>query len=710
VDEKILQIIIQAKDMATKTLEKVENAVQRQEKGWARLSKAMARAGKAVTIASATIAGALASTLPAWEETRKAQIAFENTVKHMPQLAKMNIKAWYDWVSAMEMKLAVDDAEINKMASMLGTYGMTEEQMKQLIPIIVDLSRKYGIDLLTATRYVGYAIQGNTSMLKRYGIALDLSAAKTEEGIDVNKAYELTLQQLSAAVGGYSEALDKEGMLATQRFQLALGNLRENIGQIVYKAITPLLEKLSDLAVKFNSMSPAIAQVVAQFGLFAAGLGMVAGPLMTVIGNLQQLASVAIGFAKANPWALIITALIALGTALYQTSDTFRNFVNQIIAYAQQAVNYIIANWPAIWQEIQAVFQQVWGVLQAVFAPAMAFIVQEANKVVAWVQENWPLIRQTIETIMNAIKEVISAVWSVISVLWQQYGDKIMAATKAAWDAVKTVIDAALTAILGVLKAAMQAINGDWAGAWETLKATTKAVWDKISGLLRDIWNGLKDAVGQLVDYITNALKNLIKNAYQWGKNLILNFLKGLRDTALSESDDYVDPAAQAIADYLESHSPPKKGPLSTSDKWMPNLVRMWLGQLRASVPQFRRATEEIARAIDLARLKATLPEMREKAMAWAQPVGPVPVPLTIGGYGLPGGPGYMYPTTADADAIAQAVYHAVVKGMETAQLNAGAGKQELVLEIDGQRLGRVLYDHLLAEARRRGQLGVMTI
>jgi len=702
-DDKILQIIIRAKDEATKTLKKVDAEIKHQESKWAKMSKAMAHAGKTVTIASTAIAGALASTLPAWEETRKAQIAFENTVKHMPQLAKMNTQAWYQWVSAMEMKLAIDDAEINQMASMLGTYGMTEDQMKKMIPVIVDLSRKYGIDLASATKMVGYALQGNTGILKRYGITLDLSAAKTKEGIDTNKAYELTLQQLTQAVGGYSQALDKEGMLATERFKLALGNLRENIGQVVYKAITPLLEKLSDLAVRFNNMSPTISKVVAQVGLFASALGMVAGPLMTVIGNMKQLATVVTNFAKANPWVLIITSLVALGITLYKTNEDFRNFVNSLIARAKKGIDYIHNNWGKIADTVKRTFERVKQTVLTILQPVLDLVKVLFGEVVSWTQENWPLIQKTIQTVMNAIQTVIQTVLGIIRAFWEKHGETIKKNTQLVWDSIKLIVETALKTILGIIKAIMQAINGDWKGAWETVKATLKNVATALVQIAKNLWtaivNGIKavgpellNAVKSIAQAIKDLFVNLAKEALQWGKNLIKNFIKGIK-SMIGALEDEAEGAADTVGSYLGIHSPAEKGPMSDADKWMPNLIKMMSVQLRVEADKkLKPAVERVAKIIKLP-VEPIAPKL---PMAPTTPMTRITPTIT------PQPVATRRTTETNTGELANAVYQAVVRGMETTR-TTGATKGEIVLQIDGQTFARLIYDYLLAESKRRG-------
>jgi len=760
-DEKVLEIIVRAKDLASKTLNNISGQLEKQESKWKKMGQAIAHAGKTITITSTAIAGALASTIPAWEETRKAQIAFENTVKHMPQLVDMNVKAWYNWVSAMEMKLAVDDAEINKMASMLGTYGLTEKQMKQLIPVIVDLSRKYGIDLASATKMVGYALQGNTGLLRRYGISLDLSAAKTKEGIDANKAYELTLKQLQQAVGGFSTSLDKEGMLSMQRFQIAMGNLRETIGQVVWQTLTPFVEKLNDLIVRFNNASGPIAQFVAKVGIVGSALGLITGPLMMVIGNLGKLASTVSGLL--NPWTALATAIVGLGVYLYKTNDDVKAFVDTLLADFMRVVSWVTENWGIIADTIIGVFNRIVETIQPILQPIVELIISLFGQVVSWTQENWPLIQQTISTVMNAIRTVIESVLSVIQALWKKYGDVILQNTKLIWDSIKLAISTVMNAILGIIKAIMQAINGDWEGAWNTLKETMKNVADAVVQIAKNLWaaivNGVK-AIGpellNAVKGITQAVKdlftNLVKQALQWGKNLIKNFIEGIK-SKIKDLADAAEGAADTVGSYLGIHSPAEKGPMSDADKWMPNLITMMTSQLRAGSKAIELVARDIGNNITLPiqdRLRR-LKEELEFIAKWSKPEpirGYTPTEMiarldketkkkvlsdlqrayktldtsTLTEFGgirnvagllgydvrdirMVGGRNITAAEEREREqsaSLANAVYQAIIRAFHDVNF-AGAEKGGIVLQIDGQTFARLIFDYLVAEGKRRG-------
>ena len=130
-----------------------------------------------------------------------------------------------------------DEAIITSQA-LLGQFDVTGAQVQELIPLIVDLSAKLGIDMEAATKSVGKAVIGNTAGLHRYGIVIEEIEGKGSE-------FNAVLQGLQGTVGGFAEQRGQEEpwrILAAQFDELA-----EEVGHVlipIMKEITAVLLKL----------------------------------------------------------------------------------------------------------------------------------------------------------------------------------------------------------------------------------------------------------------------------------------------------------------------------------------------------------------------------------------------------------------------------------------------------------------------------------
>jgi len=178
----------------------------------------------------------------------------------------------------------------------------------------------------------------------------------------------------------------------------------------------------------------------------------------------------------------------------------------------------------------------------------------------------------------------------------------------------------------------------------------------------------------------------LAKQALEWGKNLIKNFIDGIKNK-MGSLTNVINDIAKSIAKKLGIHSPAEEGPLSDADKWMPNLINMMATQLEQGRERIRRAAEKVAKELVITR----------------EPVNTLHTPMSIPvGQAVNVSTGINNTSNQTGD-MADAIYQAVVKGFETVSLTGGDKKGEIVLQIDGQAFARIIYDYLITEGKRRG-------
>lgn len=84
--------------------------------------------------------------------------------------------------------------------------------------------------------------------------------------------------------------------------------------------------------------------------------------------------------------------------------------------------------------------------------------------------------------------------------------------------------------------------------------------------------------------------------AYNDGANISKQFASGLIDpAAMARIRDNAATAANAAADFLHGHSPPKKGPLSTIDEGGANVTKAWAKGLASGIGYVHRAVGTLA-------------------------------------------------------------------------------------------------------------------
>lgn len=234
-----------------------------------------------VAFGAVALAG-LGKAAMAAEEAEMANIRLMNSVANNANLTTESADAFRDLASALAKKTAADDDSIISGQAVLAQFGLTEQQILQVTPLVVDYARKMGVDLDTASRAVGKAIDGTNTTLKRQGITFDETAFAADH-------FQGTIDALAGSVGGFAEAEGKtfSGQIAILKNQL--GELAEGVGVGAVSAFQSFLGPVTAVSEKLAGMSSSSQATVGKFGaLGAAGLVAVGG-LTAVAGSLIKL-------------------------------------------------------------------------------------------------------------------------------------------------------------------------------------------------------------------------------------------------------------------------------------------------------------------------------------------------------------------------------------------------------------------------------------
>ena len=129
-----------------------------------------------------------------------------------------------------------------------------------------------------------------------------------------------------------------------------------------------------------------------------------------------------------------------------------------------------------------------------------------------------------------------------------------------------------------------------------------------IKGMLSSIVNVAKDIIKSITD--GGGLKNLPQMALQWGKDLISNFVSGIKST-VGKVGDAVFGVADKIASLLH-FSEPDEGPLSNFHTYGPDMVELFANGIEKSKGLAASAARDMAQAVSNA---AVIPAMQSPAM-----------------------------------------------------------------------------------------------
>jgi len=282
----VLEIIVRAKDEASKTLQDVEKQV-------GLTTKQMAIAGGIMVAAGTAITGALALTAKAAAEEEAGIVKLSTAMGNMG-ISYDGVRGSLEkWINTQQQKTAFADGQQRESLSSLITVTGNLTQAQNLLTIAMDLARWKDIDLGTATDILARVYAGNMGTLSRYGIVLKEGATATEALAEI--------QRLSA---GQADAYGKSMKGQFELLQNNIDDLKEAIGAVLLPIFTPLIKNLNDVVQGIKAWTDAHPALMRAITVLVGATGIIA-----LIGGITLLA-------KAFMLTLL-PSLIAIVTALW---------------------------------------------------------------------------------------------------------------------------------------------------------------------------------------------------------------------------------------------------------------------------------------------------------------------------------------------------------------------------------------------------------
>lgn len=305
------------------------------------------------------------------------------------QQALANVGVSYDdvkdslegYINATQQSTSIGDDKqreaLAELVAITGDYGKALE----LLPQTLDLAIGKDMDMVAAAQVLGRVSEGNTTILTRYGIELQEGATATE-----------ALGLMQEKYGGQAEAYG--GSMAGQYDLLKnnLGDVIEMIGGTLLPMLTDLfqnhIQPVIESVKAWIDENPELTKTLVIVAGAVGGLMAILGPLLMILPGLSG-AIAAVGVAiqiATGPIGLIIiaiTALIAIGVALWQNWDTVK----------EKAIE--------IWNGIADFFSDTWGNITEAFETAW-------NGIADFFSGIWDGMVSGVKTAVNSITGLIN--------------------------------------------------------------------------------------------------------------------------------------------------------------------------------------------------------------------------------------------------------------------------------------------------------------
>lgn len=189
-------------------------------------------AGIVAAFSVRAISGFLKSSLEAYDKQVSAE-------KSLQVALGGTSKALLEQAAAIQHNSEFGDESIIQGQAYLAQMRLTEDQIKQITPAIVDFAAAQKMDVEESFKLMGKSLGSSTNALKRYGVEIKGAVGSSER---LNSA----VTNLNTKFKGQAEAMASVGMGAVRQLGNAWGDLKEKVGGFVAKAILPAVKGMKN--------------------------------------------------------------------------------------------------------------------------------------------------------------------------------------------------------------------------------------------------------------------------------------------------------------------------------------------------------------------------------------------------------------------------------------------------------------------------------
>ena len=325
----------------TRDLNKKLGRIQRNtRRSFGNIEKLGKNLSMAVTLPMAAMA---ATSVQAFREQEKAIAQVNAGLKSTAGQVGFTSKELQKMASDLQKNTLFGDEQILKdaTAQLLTFTNITGQQFDRTQQAALDLATRLDGDLKSASIQLGKALNdpvANLSQLSRSGIQFSDEQKKVIKSLAetgrLAEAQTLILDELDKQYGGSAEAAAEADGGITQ-LKNAFGDLQEEIGGVVMKALRPVIRFLRGVIDGFSELDGVTKSIITAFGIVAATIG----PILVLLPQLASVAAIAgpalaAAFtAMTGPIGLAIMAIAAITTAIFMFFDDVKGPLTDVINF-----------------------------------------------------------------------------------------------------------------------------------------------------------------------------------------------------------------------------------------------------------------------------------------------------------------------------------------------------------------------------------------
>lgn len=593
------------------TTRELNDVLKEARAAWGDLSAEQQTSYAKIIAGQNAMSGWLAIMNAADADVEKLSSAIRSSGYDIDAVNKSLEKSGIDWGKYSD-KVWLADGAIEGLADEIiynvNEIGTSTEDLREYLESEYDLNAD---DAIKAIEAVTYAMESSEGAAKRMASQMN----DTLEG-DIK------------SLGSKAEAL---GITFYESMNAPLRDLVQLGGSFITKitdgiksggiegAAAALGDVIGQALSKLNTYLPSFAKVAANIVKSLAKS--LKDSLPAVLAAIKEAIPVVIESLKES-----IPAIMELGGGILMAFvDGVVENIDQVIDLAitviQTLVDGLIANLPKIMDAAVTLVVKLADALteniDTVISSAVLIITTLAKSL---------LSKDNISKIIHAAIELMLALAKALTN--QETLDTLIS---AAPQIIHEVVTALIDNAPALLTAAIEII----ATIADSLLSNLDQIWEAGKSIIISLGKGIWNALGELLKVLAGIGEELgykayewVEDAKQWGKDLIENFIAGVKE-AWNKWEGFWEDVGGTIYDYLH-HSTPEKGPLKDDDKWGADFMENFIDSAAGKEDELVKTVDDIADSVSDA-MRIAVPEIEIPDFDMPDyPDTPVKLPVTI--------------------------------------------------------------------------------
>lgn len=298
-----------------------------------------------------------------------------------------------------------------------------------------------------------------------------------------------------------------------------------------------------------------------------------------ILQALPQIANSLAGFAKNvvdyilnYDWSAAADGFVSGFMAGFDSMDW--SFLDDVSQKWVEFWDGVVKYWEPAYNKISEIVRNVGNSISNFFGNI-------SNKISEFLQ---PAVDSVTE-IWNGFMDIFSPLLESFGYLFETIFTGVQVFVGRAWDKIKDDATEKWNEITDFMNPVLEQIQTNISNTWENVSNIFTTVLERIKGFVTNAWESITSSVDTTLapvkDGISNIWDNIVTSATNWGKDMLDNFISGIKSRVAAVSS-----AVTNVADTIRriiGFSEPKEGPLSNFHTYAPDMMNLFADGIRAN-------------------------------------------------------------------------------------------------------------------------------